>query len=234
MQRSALASGHGTVLGLILYFSSLASVASGALRPCEQWARRLPTTTPGPVYGHAMVWDYERRVAILFGGIGEDDAFGQATLFNDVWEFDPETNEWSKAQVIGPSPAPRMHHGMAYDADRKRVVMFGGQDTRDADVFTDFLGDTWEYNPATRTWTAFGESAFPGNNRSGVALAYDPIRKKTVQFGGFERETHFDGTWEWNGTSWTQAGPAHHPSERAFTALAWSSQLGKIVLYGGF
>jgi hypothetical protein len=231
MRRGVLACSRASVLGWLLL--SLADDALSALRPCEQWAQRLPSTTPGPVYGHAMVWDSERHVAILFGGIGPDDPFGQATLFNDVWEFDPETNEWSKAQVVGPSPAPRMHPGMAYDADRKVVVMFGGQDTRDADSFDDFLSDTWEYDPAARTWTAFPDNVFAGNNRSGVALAYDAVRKKTVQFGGFERETLFSGTWEWNGATWTQAAPAHHPSPRAFEAMAWSSQLGKIVIHGG-
>jgi hypothetical protein len=180
-----------------------------------------------------MVWDSTRKVAILFGGIGPDlDPFGTATLFNDVWEFDLQTNEWSKVQVVGPSPAPRMQHGMAYDADRKRVVLFGGQDTRDANTFDDYLSDTWEYDPAMRTWTHMDVNPYP-TNRSGVALAYDAVRKKTVLFGGFERETQFTSTWEWNGASWTQAPPVHHPSARAFYAMAWSAQLGKIVLHGG-
>src|SRR5262249_34900973 len=147
---------------------------------------------------------------------------------------DPETNEWSKAQVaVGPSPAPRIHAGMAYDAARKVVVMFGGQDTREANNSLDSLSDTWEDDPAMRTWTMFPDNVFSGSNRSAVALAYDPIRKKTLQFGGFERDTNFSGTWEWTGASWNQLGPVHHPSARAFAAMAWSSQLGKIVLHGG-
>ena len=231
MRRGVLACSRASVLGWLLL--SLADDALSALRPCEQWAQRLPSTTPGPLYGHAMVWDSTRKVAILFGGIGPDlDPFGTATLFNDVWEFDLQTNEWSKVQVVGPSPAPRMQHGMAYDADRKRVVLFGGQDTRDANTFDDYLSDTWEYDPAMRTWTHMDVNPYP-TNRSGVALAYDAVRKKTVLFGGFERETQFTSTWEWNGASWTQAPPVHHPSARAFYAMAWSAQLGKIVLHGG-
>src|SRR5262245_6017910 len=187
MRRRVYACARATVLGWLCMFAPAAEEAPSSLRPCDQWIQRLPSTTPGPLYGHAMVWDSDRQVAILFGGIGPDDAFGQATLFNDVWEFDPKTNEWSKAQIVGSNPAPRMHPGMAYDADRKRVVMFGGQDTRDADSYDDFLGDTWEYDPAVRTWAEVddGHSASSPNHRSGTSLAYDPVRKKTVLFGGF-------------------------------------------------
>src|SRR5262245_45629484 len=206
MRRRVYACARATVLGWLCMFAPAAEEASGALRPCDQWIQRLPSTTPGPLYGHAMVWDSDRQVAILFGGIGPDDAFGQATLFNDVWEFDPKTNEWTKVQIaLGSSPAPRMHAGMAYDADRKVVVMFGGQDTRDADSSDDYLRDNWEYDPAMRTWTAFPDNVFAGNDRAAVALAYDPIRKTTVQFGGIQSgspNTFFFGTWEWNGAIW--------------------------------
>jgi hypothetical protein len=181
-----------------------------------------------------MVWDSARKVAILFGGIGPDlDPFGTATLFNDVWEFDPKTSEWSKAQVVGPSPAPRMHPGMAYDADRKRVVLFGGQDTRDADSLGDFLDDTWEYDPAARTWAAMNVGNRP-NFRSGTSLAYDPVRKKTVLFGGFERATYYDTTVGVERHVVDAGRPVHRPDGRAFHAMTWSAQLGKIVLYGGF
>jgi cysteine-rich repeat protein len=209
----------------------LASRAWSSLFPCEHWADVLPDVHPEPRYGAGMVWDGDRHVAILFGGAGPQDAFGAQPVYNDVWEFQPMDGTWSKVDVSGPSPPARFHHGMAYDSARKRVVVFGGQYTAAGNV-VDFFRDTWEYDPAARTWASLLQS--PPSDRAGAALAYDAVRHRTVLFGGFNHGPHyFDTTWEWDGTAWTQAAPAHFPAARAFHAMAWDAALGKVVLYGG-
>jgi hypothetical protein len=41
-------------------------------------------------------------------------------------------------------PAARSFHAMAYDSDRSRTVLFGGQ------VTGEFLNDTWEWDGTAR------------------------------------------------------------------------------------
>ncbi|MCG3130177.1 MAG: hypothetical protein FLDDKLPJ_00926 [Phycisphaerae bacterium] len=91
-------------------------------------------TGPAPRIEHKIVYDEDRKVAILYGGQGVD---GQN--FSDLWEWDGV--EWRERQVEFPQPS-RHSHAMAYDSDRKRMVIFGGWGEH-----SERLGDTWEFDP---------------------------------------------------------------------------------------
>ena len=70
------------------------------------------------------------------------------------------------------------------------------------------------------------------------ALAYDPVREKTVLFGGTAEGTppFFGDTWEWDGSAWhdvTPAASAEQPAGRLLHDLAYSSAQGGAVLIGG-
>ena len=52
----------------------------------------------------------------------------------ETWGWDGKL--WTQRQDMGPK---RIGHQMAYDAERDRIVMFGGYDDHNQ-----FLGDTWE------------------------------------------------------------------------------------------
>jgi pimeloyl-ACP methyl ester carboxylesterase len=54
------------------------------------------------------------------------------------------------------------------------------------------------------------------------------IRQRTVLFGGFPS---YGGTWEWNGSSWTQVG-TNGPT-RWSHAMAYDSARARVVLFGG-
>ena len=67
-----------------------------------------------------------------------------------------------------------------------------------------------------------------------AAVAYDPIRRQVVLFGGAgSGTTKYGDTWVWNGSTWTQRSPSSSPSARAGAKMVWHSGLGKIVLFGG-
>jgi hypothetical protein len=74
-----------------------------------------------------MVFDGTR--VLLFGGEGGSAPFG------DTWSWDGK--HWRQIQDIG--PGPRQFVAMAYDSDRSRSVLFGGNGQSGG-----FLGDTWE------------------------------------------------------------------------------------------
>lgn len=61
------------------------------------------------------------------------------------------------------------------------------------------------------------------------AMAYDSVRGVTVLFGG----SVLGDTWEWDGSTWSQAQPIGGPPARGQHAMAFDSQRGRAVMFGG-
>lgn len=155
------------------------------------WRRRAPAVSPIARRDHAMVYDAARQRIVLFGG-GRFTATGVYVQLNDTWEWDG--NVWTRP-ALAISPSPRSA-AMAYDASRRRTVLFGGPDD-----------DTWEWDGAT--WTRFAPAVRPPVTGA-TAMAYDEARQRIVlcatpRTGGFAQ------TWEWDGSAW-QRGRADPPT----------------------
>jgi hypothetical protein len=130
-----------------------------------------------------MAYDAARGEVVLFGGY--DYTFLTSVLLNDTWVWNGTA--WTqRSSTTATIPAPRIAHGMTYDALRGEVVMFGGYDS-------DPLNDTWVWNGAT--WTIHA-GAGP-TARSGHAMAYDAARAELVLFGGRNNGEKND-TWRWH------------------------------------
>ena len=177
----------------------------------NSWTNVSPTTRPTLRFQHAMAYDSQRGVTVLFGGY--DANFND---LSDTWEWNGTT--WTQVATTGPTA--RRQHTMAYDSQRGVSVVFGG--------FTGFfnpLGDTWEWDGTSWTQVAStGPSA-----RNGHAMAYDSQRGRTVLFGG----EGLGDTWEWNGTSWSQVATTG-PSARYAHAIAYDHSRAATVLFGGW
>jgi hypothetical protein len=67
------------------------------------------------------------------------------------------------------------------------------------------------------------------------AMAFDSSRNETVLFGGWSGPGGGDmqDTWTWNGTSWTPESPASKPAKRQLISMAYDSNRGVTVLFGG-
>lgn len=65
-------------------------------------------------------------------------------------------------------------------------------------------------------------------------MAYDPVRRRTVLFGG---QTHsvLDDVWEFDGSTWVERTfpSGQRPSARRGAAMTWDASRGAIVLVGG-
>ncbi|MCC6678062.1 MAG: immunoglobulin domain-containing protein [Phycisphaerales bacterium] len=110
---------------------------------------------------------------------------------------------------------------MAYDSARGVSVMFGGNFSGPDD------SSTWEWNG-----TAWSEHAAAGPRPVyDHAMAYDPVRRVTVLFGGRLGPSYGD-TWEWDGSIWTQR-QVTGPGPRYGHSMAYVPTLQAIVLYGG-
>jgi len=132
-------------------------------------------------------------------------------------------------------PAPvlgvRNAHGLAFDPDRGRVLLFGGADEGRV------LGDLWAWDGEIwRLLTAEGPPP-----RTFPAMSYDRARGRLVLFGGNRvlfgqggsEETSLRDMWEWDGRSWRRR-ELQTPPARAEAAMAYDSARRRLVLFGGY
>lgn len=122
------------------------------------------------------------------------------------------------------APSPRNGLAMAYDADRRVTLLFGGHSG------SSYLGDTWAYDGTTWTELQPGTSPSP---RSNLQAIYDSHRKRVVMFGGGSTEGRKNETWEFDGSTWRRMSPAQSPSPRSDIGLAYDSLARRVVLFGG-
>lgn len=204
------------------------------------WSGALPVTSPSPRFAAAMADDAARGEVVLFGG--EDY---RSALLSDTWVW----NGTSWRETCGPGaapcgPTPRAVHAMAYDGERKRVVMFGGGKTlvKPTDLHAgSALSETWEWDGATWRATCGATSAtacaIPGLR--GASMAYDPVRKRIVLYGGEgdrvgNDASYVDRVWEYDGLSWSKREEiANVPSPRSFASMTYDSKRARVLLHGG-
>ena len=131
---------------------------------------------------HAMVYDSQRQVVVLFGGRSDADP-----QLDDTWEYNGIT--WTQVNPAQ-TPGGRESAGMAYDAQRHVTVLFGGTANG-----SDPLDDTWEYDGSS--WTP-ASTVFHPSARFGFPMLFDSDRHKVVLFGG----GYWDGRFIILGETW--------------------------------
>jgi hypothetical protein len=78
---------------------------------------------------------------------------------------------------------------------------------------------------------------FPANSpsaREGPMVAYDPVSRKVVLFGGLDSSTYLNDTWTFDGANWTHETTAVAPPGRVVGAMAFDAASRKLVLFGGY
>jgi Tol biopolymer transport system component len=181
------------------------------------WSK-LNVTAPTPWRGMTIVYDTKRKVVVLFGGSGETGRF-----LNETWEFNGQN--WKRVETAH-APQVRIWAGMAYDAVRGKVVLYGGRKNDNGEAFN----DTWEYDG--QDWTLI-QTANPGQRGDGPGMVYDTCRNKIVLFGGAANGVYYNDTWEYDGTSWKKVATQNAPSKRALTSMVFDSSRCVAVLFGG-
>jgi len=148
--------------------ASLGSKAQ-ALSASAWTALNLVGTKPPARFDHAMAYDPDRNVVLMFGGTIATS--GDSEL-QDTWEWDLASSQWRE---VGPTTCtlttcPDKRHGaaMVYDPGNQAMVLFGGHS------FTARLQDLWIYKGGQ--WTPVDQSATTiPEKRHNHTMAYDPV-----------------------------------------------------------
>jgi len=124
------------------------------------------------------------------------------------------------------NPQPRSGYAMAYDANRERVVLFGGQDSSDVK-----LNDTWEWYE--NKWHKVKHAGETPSPRINAAIAYDQQEQKIILFGGIDSTGFLQDTWAYGKNGWEQMTVRNAPSPRQLATAAYDAIHHNTVLFGG-
>jgi len=198
----------------------------------------------GAYGGHTLAYDAERHVVLSFGG---GTQVGTANMSPNLWAWDGIA--WTRQFPLDPegdgNPSARgAYPGLAFDDLRKTTVLFGGGYVPSCDGLSGFdgCGTTWEWDGIhwQKRKDFDTEGVASPRPRAWTAMAYDPVRHRSVVFGGWMQppQTRFADTWEWDGSAWSEITPSDpegdgNPQGRNQHQLVWDSHRRRVVLYGG-
>ncbi len=189
------------------------------LRKDGEW-RRVPLPAgarPQKQWLAAVAYDEARERVVLLT---------RAFAITVTWTWDGERFEAHRLERL---PPHREQGALVYDGARQEAVLFGGlfAPPREPDVLR---GDTWSWDGAT--WT---EREVEGPSpRYAHGMAYDPLRREVVLFGGKDRQGPRRDTWAWDGRRWEQRRPAQAPPAReVLEGMVWDPRHEAVVLLGG-
>ena len=209
------------------------------------WRKINPTDpegdgNPSARSQHSLTYDAVRGVTVLHGGEdrSQECSDGASQFCDDTWEYDGLS--WRKINPTDPEgdghPEARFGHTLTYDTARGLLVLSGGED--DSGVLTtDVL---WEYNGISwrqKALNTSGGTLLPA--RYGAAMTHDTVRSKSVLFGGSPYDVaESSGTWEFDGSTWSEATLEDpegdgRPSGRTWSSMTFDSARGVSVLFGG-
>lgn len=161
----------------------------------------------------------------------------------DAWVFDPATKQWASIDTSGSQDKPlvRVRASGAWDAMRKRVIVFGGRYRQGTTGAYTFLKDVWALDPSTGTWTQLS----PENNMQGptgrmnATMVADPANDRVlIHAGGTTNGLSFavnNDTWAFNlsDNTWHQLGMTGAPMPRIFHVSALDKMRKRLYVFSG-
>jgi len=195
---------------------------------------KVAATDQRPRFWSGAVWDAENNGVHVWGGLSGG---------NDVEVFDPAKGAWARQYEPDPggsinqqwhylpglgwtkSGRPAVHcfvwNQLAYDEARKKVFYFLG-------------GQTIAYDVAAKTWQKLAPAASPPPVSWG-ALAYDPVGREILLFGGGGVYEGHAGMWIYSpdANAWRPLKADPLPPPRCCSPLAVDAKNKVMVVFGG-
>ncbi len=154
-----------------------------------------PDNMPG-ARDYSASWTDDAGNLWLFGGFGYDEE-GDRGRLNDLWRYDPTSNEWTWMSGAAwrnatgnygtqgeadPANTPGARYGaVSWTGNDGGLWLFGGSGYNDEDRGR--LNDLWRYDTSTEEWTWVAGS--DSLDQPGV---YGPVRSEWRQIGDFNND----------------------------------------------
>ncbi len=174
---------------------------------------------------HNAIYDLMRDRMVVFGG-------NEGTVMSDTLHaLDLGTLTWSRLTPKLQAPTPRQAAGMAYQAGRDRIVLFGGQDA------SGILSDVWLFSFADSGWSKLNPSGLYPTPRYDVAAAFDSVSNALLVFGGSDNGQSYNDVFSLSLSPpqvWSKlvlSGTA--PAARGQVAMLGAPLGRRVWLYGG-
>ena len=158
-------------------------------------------TSGGPhlPFDFGLAYDPDHHEDVLAAGWTSMGPEGSAS---DTWTLQQTT--WSKLPTASSAPGGYAH--AVYDEARHQLLLIAlGFTTAGPCGPTDWADATWTWDGTT--WTRQHPSHRPPGALGSQSMAYDPIGRHVVMFGGKSDELGsrvINQTWAWAGTDWVQ------------------------------
>jgi hypothetical protein len=174
------------------------------------WTRLNPGgDLPGPLSGHRALWDTASSTMLVIGG------GSQKSTNNDVFQYDPGINTWTRLAASGGPKRAYYHPQVAYDRVRDRYLLYGTGASAPDDIDV----DEFRLRPAP-AWNPLPGRVLP-QGRFGQATIHDTRRDRMVIFGGVSQSGYLADPWfapmsdpfQWSPleTKGTPPSPRHEP-----------------------
>ena len=200
-----------------------------SLAGTPSWAALTPAGTPPSAREcHSAIYDPVRDRMVVFGGF-----YSLGGYRDDVWALSLEgAPAWVALTPSGTPPSARCSHRALYDPVRDRMLVFGGVDDHGC------LDDVWALGLAgTPAWTALAPTGTWPSAREGHSAIYDPVRDRTVMFGGDDWSSILDDVWSLSlaGTpAWTALAPVvSEPNGRWWHSAIYDPLRDRMVVFAG-
>src|SRR5579863_3795309 len=195
----------------------------------------------------------------LFGGNGYDSAgsFGQ---LNDLWKYNPTTNQWTWVGILGSNIAGQSgvygtqgmasasntpggrRGGVSWIDSSGNMWLFGGQGF-DSTGFSGFLNDLWKYNPTTNQWTWVGILGSNNASQNGVYGTQGMASASNTPGGRWQAVSWIDSSgnfWLFGGFGLDSGGSGsslndlwkYNPTTNQWTWVGGSNIVNQLGVYG--
>jgi len=191
----------------------------------DTWQQTTPTPSPPQMATYHMTFVQSQSRVLLEGQ-------NLLTSQMETWAYNTATDQWTK-RTPSAQPSPRSSFVISYNANLDLVVLFGGFDGSVPPGTT--LGDTWEYNWGTNTWTQT-TSTGPDARTSG-GLTYRSSTPATYLFGGRSGPSYFTDTWRYPDSGgnhqWEFVTTQRNPPGRVLFGISDETPAKKSFVFGG-
>jgi hypothetical protein len=192
------------------------------------WTQLSAPDGPRPLFGHNAIWDTTRSKLVVFGGQNG------STFYNDLWEFDPMTNQWLDPFAtahVGLQPAARYGAAACLDDAGHMLITHGQTPSGRVD-------DTWQFDLASPAWANISPAAGDKRptKRALIDGVWDTRKRRLLIYGGQSDDApYLDDLWGWipEIADWQQIAREPRPSARAMYSNVYDDAQTAAYLFGG-